>query len=225
MVAHFEQQVQHRRVRRWPRRPHACSGKGEVGVITSIRDYLKYFDAVNKRDMRDIGALPPEADGWRPINGEGEKAYTINQLVGHIAGQRLYFLAAYMGEGWTESRINALPGSVVRPKRPPIDVGTRDKWLPALQSTADTFAERLAETPDEWLHRKVPSIDSEKSFSGWRLLMMMLEHDISHRSQIDTYAGINDWEPPQIYNRTAERIGELAASQRSDSGEAGPERD
>ncbi len=32
-------------------------------MFTSINAFLKYFDAVNRRAIRDIGALPPEADG------------------------------------------------------------------------------------------------------------------------------------------------------------------
>lgn len=183
-------------------------------MISSVAEFLTYFDAVNRRDMRDIAALPPEADGWKPTGGEGEKAWSINQLVGHIAGQRLYFLGAYLGEGWTEERIKALPGSTVRPRSAPLDVSSRDGWLPALQQTADTFKERLTGTPDEWLHRRIPMIDSEGTLSGWRLLMMMLEHDVYHRSQIDAYAGINGWDVPPIYGRTAERIGELSTAAR-----------
>jgi uncharacterized damage-inducible protein DinB len=33
-------------------------------------------------------------------------------------------------------------------------------------------------------------IDTPGSLSGWRILMMMLEHEVHHRSQIDTYAGL-----------------------------------
>src|SRR3989337_3580805 len=62
-------------------------------------------------------------------------------------------------------------------------------------------------TPDDWLTRKVPLIDSEGTISGWRILMMMVEHDIHHRSQIDTYAGLHGWEPPHIYDRSAEQVG------------------
>ena len=43
--------------------------------------------------------------------------------------------------------------------------------------------------------------------------MMMLEHDIHHRSQIDTYAGLNGWDVPDIYGRSAETIGGLQASE------------
>jgi uncharacterized damage-inducible protein DinB len=190
-------------------------------VITSIAEFLRYFETVNRRDIRDVAALPPAADGWRPVNGEGENAFTINQLVRHIAWARLYFAAAYLGEGWTEARINALPGTTVRPAWERFDVSTCDRWVPALEQSAEIFAARLRETPDEWLRRKIPSIDSEVSFSGWRLLLMMVEHDVSHRSQIDTYAGNNDWNPPQIFNRSAEGIAQLAADRRAADAEAG----
>ena len=77
-------------------------------MISSITSFLRYFDAVHRRALRDIAALPPEADGWTPPAGavrvsgagQGEGAWSINTLIGHIAGSRLYFASAYKGEGW-----------------------------------------------------------------------------------------------------------------------------
>ena len=54
---------------------------------------------------------------------------------------------------------------------------------------------------------------------------MMMEHDIHHRSQIDTYAGMNDWDVPQIYNRSAETIGSLQDAQRAKYNQPGPSHD
>lgn len=177
-------------------------------MLTSIAEFLRYFDAVNRRAARDIAALPPEADGWTPAAGEGEKAWSINKLVGHMAGSRLYFGSAYLGEGWISPR--------------PPDVSRRDLWVPALNESARRFRELLEGTPDEWLHRKIPMIDSDGELSGWRILMMMAEHDIHHRSQIDTYAGLNGWDVPQIYNRSAEAIGQRQPAERARHGQSGP---
>ena len=116
-------------------------------MFTSIDTFLRYFDGVNKRAMRDIAALPPEAEGWTPASGEGEKAWSINRLVGHMAGSRLYFASAYSGAGWISP--------------PPPDVSTRDQWLPALESSAAQFREKIGATPSEWLERRVDMIDSE----------------------------------------------------------------
>ena len=113
---------------------------------------------------------------------------------------RLYFASAYRGEGWISPQ--------------PADVSRRELWLPAIEESARQLHAALEATPDAWLQRKVAMIDSDGALSGWRILMMMLEHDIHHRSQIDTYAGINGWDVPQIYGRSAESIGALQDSQR-----------
>ena len=43
----------------------------------------------------------------------------------------------------------------------------------------------------------------------------MVEHDIYHRSQIDTYAGLNGWDVPDIYGRSAEQVLARQDAQRS----------
>jgi len=177
-------------------------------MFTSTETFLRYFDGVNRRAMRDIAALPPEADGWTPASGEGEKAWGINQLVGHMAGSRLYFASAYSGNGWISAA--------------PFDVGSRDKWVPALEQSAAQFRVLIGATPDDWLERRIEMIDSGGTLAGWRILLMMMEHDIHHRSQIDTYAGLNGWDVPQIYNRAAEDIGKLQEQERAKHGQAGP---
>ena len=170
-------------------------------MFVSIDAFLDYFDAVNRRAMRDIGALPPEADGWTPETGEGEHAWSINKLIGHMAGSRLYFASAYRGEGW------------ISPEPP--DVSSRGLWVGAIEESAEELHRQLDDTPNAWLQRKVQMIDTDGELSGWRLLMMMLEHDIHHRSQIDTYAGLNGWPVPDIYGRSAEKIGGLQDEQRA----------
>ena len=178
-------------------------------MITDIDSFLRYFDAVHRRALRDIGALPPEAERWAPpslrpvrqaqgrqAQGErGENAWGIGEIVRHMAGTRMYFARAYRGEGW------------IADWPPPINTEDRSTWLPALEASAAEFRRRVEGTPDEWLARRVPLIDGEGTISGWRVLMMMVEHEVHHRSQIDTYAGLNGWEPPHIYGRSAEQVG------------------
>lgn len=173
-------------------------------MFNDIETFLRYFEGVNKRAIRDIAALPPEADGWTPPAGEGEKAWGINTIVGHMCGSRLYFASAYSGRGW------------ISPAPP--DVAKRENWVSALQTSFEEFRAKLSGTPSAWLERRVDMIDTEATLPGWRVLLMMMEHDIHHRSQIDTYAGLNGWDVPQIYNRSAETIGGLQAAQREKHG-------
>jgi hypothetical protein len=44
--------------------------------------------------------------------------------------------------------------------------------------------------------------------------MMMLEHEVHHRSQIDSYAGLEGWPVPDIFGRSAESIDALQEGQR-----------
>ena len=42
---------------------------------------------------------------------------------------------------------------------------------------------------------------------GWRVLLLMLEHEAQHRSQVQTYAGLFGWGTQHIFGRSAEDAG------------------
>lgn len=54
-------------------------------MINDPEAFLRYFDSIHRRTVRDILALPPPAESWRPTAGEGEKAWSIAQIVHHMA--------------------------------------------------------------------------------------------------------------------------------------------
>ena len=173
-------------------------------MITDIASYLRFFDSVRRRTERDVAALPPEAATWRPPAVHGKTGWSIGDIVSHIGGSRLYFARAYRGEGW------------IFP--PEADRSDQRTWLPWLQSSAEQFVARLRDTPNEWLTRRIEMIDTPGSLSGWRMLMMMLEHEVHHRSQIDAYAGLEGWPVPDIFGRSAESIDALQPAQRAKHG-------
>lgn len=165
-------------------------------MLTNIKAFVRYFDGVNRRAIRDVSALPPEAEGWRPPAGAGEQGWEIGQLVQHIVDTRRLFLSVYRDQGWVMRLPEALP---------------RERWVGELAASGSELADGLSQTPDEWLQRQVPAVaGSGATLSGWRALMSMVEHEVHHRSQIDTYAGINGWPVPQIFNRTAEEVAGLS---------------
>lgn len=164
-------------------------------MITSVDAFVGYFEGVNRRALRDLGTLPEEAERWAPPAGGGEGGWTIGQIVAHMAASRRFFVGAYRGEGWVaEAWRHATT--------------TREQWRAALSDSAAFVRERLLGTPAAWLERKVQPVDAaDHPVSGWRLLMLMTEHDIHHRSQVDTYAGVMGWPVAHIYGRSAEEVG------------------
>ena len=163
------------------------------GMITDSQAYLRYFDSVHRRTLRDVDALPAAAENWAPPSGEGENAWSIAEIVRHMAESRLYFAKAYRGEGWIFDWTAPITES-------------RSSWLPALEASAQEFRRRIQASPGEWLNRRVKMIDTDGELSGWRVLMMLLEHEVHHRSQIDTYAGLQGWDVPQIFDRYREQV-------------------
>lgn len=179
-------------------------------MITDMTAYLRFFDGVHRRTVRDVRALPPAAEAWHPPPGDGEAGWTIGQIVGHIGSSRLYFASAYRGEGWINTPAESKPD----------DQAT---WIPWLERSAERYVALLKDTPPDWLARRVDMIDTPGStLSGWRILMMHIEHEVHHRSQIDTYAGLEGWPVPDIFNRSAERIATLQGEQRARHGGAAP---
>jgi hypothetical protein len=96
------------------------------------------------------------------------------------------------------------------------DPGDQRTWLPWLERSAERFGALLRETRAAWLARRVEMIDTlGATLSGWRVLMMMIEHEVHHRSRIDAYAGLEGWPVPDIFNRSAESIDALQSAQRT----------
>ena len=165
-----------------------------MDVLTGgISAFLSHFRGVNRRAVRDFGGLAAETEGWRPPAGDGESAWSVGEIVAHMATSRLFFARAYAELRW-------------EPEPWPGPTRTRADWMAALDGSATRLQEMLEGTPDEWLGRRVEMLDG-RPVEGWRVLLLMLEHDVGHRAQVQAYAGLFGWGTQHIYGRSAEEVG------------------
>lgn len=162
-------------------------------MFGDIEDFLHYFRGLNRRAVRDVGGLRAEAETWTPPAGEGENGWGVGQIVSHMATSRVFFARAYGEGGWNAEQW-------------PEPAATRDQWVAALDGSAARVHELLSGTPPELLSRPVPMLDGRPQ-PGWRLLLFMVEHEVHHRSQIQTYAGLYGWGVQHIFGRSAEEAG------------------
>ncbi len=163
-------------------------------MIRDTPSFLQFFDGVHRRTLRDVSSLPPAAETWIPPAGEGEAAWGAPEIVGHIAEARLFYASAFLGRGWVWDRW-------------PEPLRDRGTWAPVLEESAARFVAELRDVPGEWLRRRIELIGQlSQSVSGWRVLMMAIEHEVHHRSQLATYAGLNGWPVHQIFGRTNEWV-------------------
>jgi uncharacterized damage-inducible protein DinB len=161
--------------------------------MVSIEDFLRHYRGLNRRAVRDVGGLGVDAERWSPPTGDGENAWGIGQIVSHMATSRVFFAGAYAEGRW---HAEEWPGPVE----------TSEQWVAALDGSAEQVRRLLAGTPDEWLQRPVTMLDGRPT-PGWRLLMLMVEHDVHHRSQVQTYAGLYGWGVQHIFGTSAEDAG------------------
>ncbi|HXM56337.1 MAG TPA: DinB family protein [Candidatus Dormibacteraeota bacterium] len=165
----------------------------EAATFGTITGFLGHFKGLNRRAVRDFGALAAEAETWRPPRGEGEDGWDVGQIVAHMAMSRLFFARAYRELRW-------------QPEPWPDPTRSRTEWVGALNGSAARLHDLLQGTPDDWLVRQVPMLDG-RPVEGWRVLLLMLEHDVHHRAQVQTYAGLFGWGSQHIYGRSAEEVG------------------
>ena len=164
-------------------------------MIADVPSFLRYFEGVHARTVRDVSSLPPEAEGWRPpASADEESSWGAPEIVRHVAEARRFFANAFVGRGWVwdswEDRLER-----------------RESWVPALESSLDSLRSTVTAAPAERLTERIEAIGGEgPSLSGWRVLMLMVEHEVHHRSQLATYAGLNGWPVNQIFGRTNEWV-------------------
>lgn len=171
-------------------------------MFAHVQDFVRWFEGVHRRTLRDVSLLPDEAATWLPATPDPESgvAWGVPDLVAHLAEGRLYFTGAFLNRGWIWDPW---------PSRPE----TKDAWIEALDSSFAAMRDALDGVPDSTVTCRIELISvPDKTISAWRALMMMAEHEIAHRAQIGTYAGLNGWPTAQIFDRTNEWV----RSQRDD---------
>jgi uncharacterized damage-inducible protein DinB len=163
--------------------------------ITSIDSFLPYYKNVRERTMRVARVIPPEKLDWTYAPGK----FTLGDLLRHMAAIERYL--------WAE-----------------IVQGKPNRYHGCGRELADgydnvlTFVERLhAEsveifshlTPDD-LKKKSVTPDGSP-ISTWKVLRLVVEHEIHHRGEIYVYLGMLGVQTPPLYGMTSEQVRELSA--------------
>ncbi len=157
-----------------------------------IRDpgsFADYFAGVRRRTLVVARALPAEAMDWRPRAGE----LTAGDLLRHMAGTQRMYLGALRGQGWH------YPGHD-RSLAP-----DRDAAIALLEERQRELEEALRSLPAEVLAARRADL-AGRTFSAWRILMLLVEHEVHHRSQLDCYLSEMGVTPPHLFGVGMEEL-------------------
>ncbi|BAD42011.1 DinB family protein [Symbiobacterium thermophilum] len=151
-------------------------------MLTSPADFARYFESVRGRTLAFIQAIPEDRMDFAPQPGK----FTFGDLIRHIAATERMFVEGAIEGRWAYPGHGRELGS------------TKDEALGYLMGAHEEAMARLrAADPGVLQEKRTTPLGA--TVSAWRLLMMMTEHEIHHRSQIGQYLVALGLEPPQLF--------------------------
>ena len=162
-------------------------------MIQSIDSFIKYFGGVRRRTINFIRAVPPDQVDWSPKEGE----LTCGDIIRHLAAtEKMYVDLVVEGRWGYAGHGRSLAADW-------------DEVVAYLEEGHNETISRLRALDDGQLNRPRPSLGGHP-LKVWRWLMLMVEHEVHHRSQLAVYLTLMGVEPPQIFGLGFEDIVELA---------------
>ena len=163
-------------------------------MIVSTREFVRYFRRVRRRTWLVVDRVRPDLLDWVPRAGE----FSCGDIIRHLAGAERFFVTKVLEDRWTD---DLDPG-------PALD---HEATRARLREVHHAEMGRLETMPDARLAESIHDLDGTAR-EVWLFLMLMVEHEIHHRSQLDCYLSEAGVEPPQLYGlRMEEVLGRVAA--------------
>jgi uncharacterized damage-inducible protein DinB len=157
-------------------------------VIVSVAEFVRYFAGIRRRTWVAADRVTPDLVDWAPKPGE----FTCGEIIQHLAGAERFFVTKVVEDRWTS---DLEPGGRLGPA----------EVRALLRSVHDAEMARLRALPDERLGVSLADLDGG-TVKAWRFLMAMVEHEVHHRSQLDSYLTLAGAEAPQLYGYRVEDV-------------------
>jgi len=149
-------------------------------MISDIEEFIRYFHGQRRRTQWLVDVLPAEKAGWRPWPGEPSPA----EIICRIAAGHWMYATATASDRWEIDRYEE----------------QADTWESALHYfhfRTEAALDVIRPLNNAVLKQKRRRPDGE-STQAWRLLAAMLEHEITHRSQISSYLMLLNVRSPRL---------------------------
>ena len=160
-------------------------------MFQSTADFIKYFDSIRRRTMNYICVVPSERLDWAPKEDE----FTCADIIRHIiVTEKMFVRVATEGRWQYESHELEREQSL-------------DELIALLEFTHAEAMEMLKQFPDQDLNEPRFGPKGEgHPLKAWRWLMVMVEHEIHHRSQLAVYLSLMGVQPPHIFGLGVEDL-------------------
>jgi uncharacterized damage-inducible protein DinB len=158
-------------------------------MINDIEEFIKYFHGQRRRTQWVVDAVPPAKATWTPWPGEPSAI----DILRRIAAGHLMYATAIANDYWVVDDFET--------NNPEWEVAVK-----YFQETTEKALELLRPLSNSVLQQKRRRPDGNIPTTAWRFLMAMIEHEISHRSQLNTYLLLLNARQPDLGGLTIENV-------------------
>ncbi len=167
-------------------------------MFENVASFLGYFENVRRRTLKFCSAVPESRIDWAPKPGD----FTCGDIVRHIAASEQMFASVALTGLWAYPGHERMLGSTLRGALAFLDAG-HTSAVAALGTLSDGA---LVERRD---------MIGDHMIEIWHVLILMVEHEIHHRSQIGSYLNLMGVKPPQLYGLRLEEVIAYSEGQRA----------
>ncbi len=158
-------------------------------MISGIEEFIRYFHGQRRRTQWSVDVIPPAKAHWLPWPGEPTPA----EIICRIAAGHLMYATVVAYDYWAVEDYEV----------------TAEDWTQALDyfhNKTEEALDLLRPLPDSVLVEQRLRPDDNPPTLAWRFLMAMLEHEIYHRSQLNSYLMLLNVQRPSLGGATIEAV-------------------
>lgn len=159
-------------------------------MLKDIQGFIGYYDGIRRRTLNYVKTIPADRLAWTPREGE----FTLRDIVLHIAVTEKMFVGVVVKGKWKYQDNHA-----------DHDTDNLEQLIAYLEQTHTEAMEALRTVSDSELDQPRQTLENTP-LKAWRLLMMMVEHEVHHRSQLAAYLAMAGVQPPQIFGLHIEDV-------------------
>ena len=159
-------------------------------MLKNIQGFIDYFEGVRRRTLNYLKTIPSDSLNWSPREGE----FTIRDLLFHLTVTEKMFVGVFIRNKWKYEDNHADHKE-----------DSLDQLIAYLEQTHIGAMNALRVVNDTELDQQRLTLEGT-SLKAWRLLMMMVEHEVHHRSQLAVYLSLMGVQPPHIFGMGVEDV-------------------
>ncbi len=166
-----------------------------MAMISDIEEFIKHFHGQRRRTQWIVDVIPPAKANWRPWGDEPSPA----EIIRCIAAGHLMYATAVAHNYWTVDDYEAMA----------LDWEESQEYF---QQVTEEALDLLRPLKNSTLREKRRRPDDNIPVTAWRYLMAMLDHEIHHRSLLNTYLMLLNVRQPKMGGVTIEAVREILNS-------------